>query len=225
MFAAATRAIVSAGKPVFGTPTAFAVSTEPPPRCRRPRICGSGRRTPQQGAGWPVPRGARGATLGSEMFVYYYGHGPGGVAEVGEALLDLLRNRPEIGDIAYRQAEDLRARVGPGLAGFAKAVRLEVGDPIVGPGDTLIPVSWVATGAPGLFPRLDGELVVSEVGDELTQIVFRGSYDPPLGGVGEALDRVVLHRLAEATVKRFVDGVITAVSDRIVQEAAEASGR
>jgi hypothetical protein len=159
------------------------------------------------------------------MFVYYYGHGPGGVAEVGEALLDLLRNRPEIGDIAYRQAEDLRARVGPGLAGFAKAVRLEVGDPIVGPGDTLIPVSWVATGAPGLFPRLDGELVVSEVGDELTQIVFRGSYDPPLGGVGEALDRVVLHRLAEATVKRFVDGVITAVSDRIVQEAAEASGR
>jgi hypothetical protein len=158
------------------------------------------------------------------MFVYYYGHVPGGAGEVGEVLLDVLRNRPEMADIAYRQAEELRTRVGPGFP-LAKAVRLEVGEPILGPGDIRITVSWVATGASGLFPRLDGELVVSEVGSELTQIVFRGSYDPPLGGVGEAVDRVLLHRLAEATVKRFVDAVIAAVSDWIVRKAVETAGR
>lgn len=158
------------------------------------------------------------------MFVYYYGHAPGGAAEVGQALIDVLRDRPEIAHIAYRQTEELRARVGPGFV-FAKAVRLEVGEPILGPGDIRVPVSWVATGASRLFPQLDGELVVSEVGGDLTQVVFRGSYDPPLGGVGEALDRVLLHRLAEATVKRFVDALVAAVGDRIVRDAVETAGR
>lgn len=162
----------------------------------------------------------------SEMFVYYYGHVPGTVAEAERAVLELLRKRPEMADIAYRQSEELRARVGPGLAGLAKAVRLEVGDPLdEGPGDVRIPVSWVATGTPGLFPRFDGELVISELEADLTQVAFRGSYDPPLGGVGEALDRVLLHRIAEATVKRFVDALITAAGDRIVQAAVQAPGR
>jgi hypothetical protein len=160
------------------------------------------------------------------VFVYYYGHVPGGVAEAEGAVLELLRNRPEMADIAYRQSEELRARVGPGPAGLAKAVRLEVGEPLDdGPGDVRIPVSWVATGASGLFPRFDGELVISEIEAELTQVAFRGSYDPPLGGVGQALDRVLLHRVAEATIKRFVDALVAAASDRIVQTAVQAPGR
>jgi hypothetical protein len=160
------------------------------------------------------------------VFVYYYGHVPGGVAEAEGAVLELLRNRPEMADIAYRQSEELRARVGPGPAGLAKAVRPEVGEPLDdGPGDVRIPVSWVATGASGLFPRFDGELVISEIEAELTQVAFRGSYDPPLGGVGQALDRVLLHRVAEATIKRFVDALVAAASDRIVQTAVQAPGR
>lgn len=159
------------------------------------------------------------------MFIYYYGHVPGGAAEVETALLDLIRDRPELADIAYRQSEELKARVSPGALGLAKAVRLELGEPIHGPGDTRIPLSWVATGARRLFPRLDGEIVVSDIGSDLTQIVFRGSYEPPLGPVGETLDRVLLHRIAEATVKRFVDAVIAAVSDRLDQATVERTGR
>ena len=159
------------------------------------------------------------------MFVYYYGLVPGDSAEVESALLILLRDRPELAGIAYRQAEELRVRVGPGPRVFAKTVRLDLGRPIQGPGDTRVPISWVATGARGLFPRLEGEMVVSEVGPELTQLVFRGSYDPPLGLVGEALDRILLHRLAEASVKHFVDGAIAAVCDRLVRAAVQAPGR
>jgi hypothetical protein len=36
---------------------------------------------------------------------------------------------------------------------------------------------------------------------------------------------VLLHRLAEATVKRFVDALVAAVGDRIVRDAVETAGR
>jgi len=31
-----------------------------------------------------------------------------------------------------------------------------------------------------------------------------GSYRPPLGSLGQALDRAILHRVAAATIRRFV---------------------
>lgn len=157
------------------------------------------------------------------MFVYYYGHVPGEAAEVERALLDLVRDRPELGRIARREAEELRAHFG--VRGLGKAFRMNVGEPIHGPGDTRIPISWVSTGPSKLFPTLDGELVVSEIGSDLTQIVFRGSYEPPLGMVGETIDRVLLHHLAEASVKRFVDALIADVSDRVVEASVDEVGR
>ena len=37
-----------------------------------------------------------------------------------------------------------------------------------------------------------------------TQLDFSGQYDPPLGAVGDAVDALVGHRIAEASVHRFV---------------------
>ena len=158
-----------------------------------------------------------------EMFVYYYGHVPGEAAEVERALLELVRDRPELGRIARREAEKLRTHFG--VTGLGKAFHMDVGDPIRGPGDTRIPISWVSTGPRRLFPTLDGELVVSEIGSDLTQIVFRGSYEPPLGKVGEVIDKVLLHHLAEASVKRFVDALIADVGDRVVGASVARIGR
>lgn len=41
-----------------------------------------------------------------------------------------------------------------------------------------------------------------------TQLEILGAYRPPLGIVGNALDAAVGHRLAEATVHRFLDDVV-----------------
>jgi hypothetical protein len=55
---------------------------------------------------------------------------------------------------------------------------------------------------------MEAELTVAAMADSLTQVVFQGNYQPPLGSVGRMLDRALLSRFAEASVKDFVDRVI-----------------
>jgi len=65
-----------------------------------------------------------------------------------------------------------------------------------------------ATGTPGVFPKMDAELVTARVGDEMTQVKIQGQYAPPLGGFGRLIDQAFLHRVAEATTKELVDRVV-----------------
>ena len=140
------------------------------------------------------------------MFIYYYVLvGAGERSRLESALMDVLRDQPEIADVAYRKGEEIRARLGLDGAPVAKTVRLDVGVPYRGRQETTIPVTWEATGAPGLFPKMEGELVVAPVGPDVTQIALRGTYRPPLGAVGRAVDRALFHRIAETSIKRFVD--------------------
>ena len=59
-----------------------------------------------------------------------------------------------------------------------------------------------------LFPRMQADLVVSPIDETSTSVVFEGTYEPPLGFVGGAFDRLVMNRLAEMTVKIWVDRVV-----------------
>lgn len=65
-----------------------------------------------------------------------------------------------------------------------------------------------ATGTPVLFPKMDAELVIARVGDDLTQVKIEGQYAPPLGGFGRLIDQAFLHRVAEATSKELVDRIV-----------------
>jgi hypothetical protein len=69
---------------------------------------------------------------------------------------------------------------------------------------TVLPVEWKAANRPGLFPSMKGQLEVYPLTATETQLDFSGEYDPPLGMVGEAVDAMVGHRIAEASVQRFV---------------------
>lgn len=71
---------------------------------------------------------------------------------------------------------------------------------------------WVATGAPGMFPRLEATLTAWPLGPDQVLLVLEGGYEPPFGAVGRALDRVVLHRIAEATVACFLDRLAEALA-------------
>ena len=66
---------------------------------------------------------------------------------------------------------------------------------------------WEPAGAGALLPRLDADIEVGSLGPERTQVAISGRYTPPLGQAGRVIDRVLLHRVAEATVKDFVDPV------------------
>ncbi|MBI4728697.1 MAG: hypothetical protein HY775_04250 [Acidobacteria bacterium] len=143
------------------------------------------------------------------MFVYYYVHLSQPFETVERGLLDALGSLDGWAAAAYREGEAIRARIGVGGERrlIAKAIRMEAGAPRRGTVETTVPLTWEATGTPGLFPRMEADLVVAALGPDLTQISLRGSYRPPLGAIGRAVDRTLLHRLAEASVKGLLDRV------------------
>jgi Rrf2 family protein len=117
-------------------------------------------------------------------------------------------------EAARADGEELVVRVGPGGPGwFAKTVSVHLGDALAGDGVTVIPLTWEATGPSGLFPRLEGQLRVREVDAERTEVNFTGRYRPPLGRAGQALDDVVLARVARATIRSLLRRVAGALEE------------
>ena len=76
---------------------------------------------------------------------------------------------------------------------------------------TRVPITWEAVKAAALFPSMSAELSAWPLTATETQIELEGSYRPPLGPVGNALDAVVGHRVAEAAVHRFLDDVVAEI--------------
>jgi hypothetical protein len=72
---------------------------------------------------------------------------------------------------------------------------------------TRLDLTWKSKRRPGLFPAMTGALWMYALAPRETQIEFIGTYDPPLGLVGEALDALAMHRIAEASVQRFVSDI------------------
>jgi hypothetical protein len=72
---------------------------------------------------------------------------------------------------------------------------------------TVIGLRWNAARAAALFPSMEAELVVYPLSKDETQIELHGRYTPPLGTVGSALDSLIGHRVADASVHRFVTDV------------------
>jgi hypothetical protein len=105
--------------------------------------------------------------------------------------------------------------VGPRID-FAREVSIEFGEGKAHADGLAYSMRWRVIGAVGLFPRLSADLLVSPMGKELTRLTFDGNYDPPLGSLGRAIDRLLLGRFADAIVKNWVDRLATALkSDQI----------
>lgn len=145
------------------------------------------------------------------MFVQYYGNVERPFVDVERRVLDLGDALAGPADSAYRLGERLVVKIGGGSV--AKTVMLDLKTPVRGDGTISVPLEWWATGTPGLFPRMEAELAVADVGGALTQVRFQGTYQPPLGPVGRVLDRALFGRFAEASVKDFVDRVIAILAD------------
>lgn len=142
------------------------------------------------------------------MFIYYFIQLDLPCPEVERRLTEVSSGLDGMAVAAYREGEELRAQIGLGERPLiAKTVRLQVGQPVAQGEATLFPIVWEATGTPGLFPRMDADLVIAPLGPSLTQLALRGRYSPPLGSIGRLLDKALLHRVAETSVKGFVDRI------------------
>jgi hypothetical protein len=160
------------------------------------------------------------------MFVYYFVTIGARFDRAGSRFLHAVGSWDRCAGDAYREGEELRVRIGPGLDRqlFAKTVRLNVGTPVATESDVAIPIVWEATGARVLFPRMEGDLILAALGPDLCQLTLRGSYRPPLGPIGRAIDRTILHRVAEASVRSFVERIAAPLSADVAIDRVAAGG-
>lgn len=149
------------------------------------------------------------------MFARYFIELPYPSSVVERALTD----DPEVwlGAIAQRanhRGDELLADVGVGeRRRLERTVQVRLGRSIRAATKTVVPFSWEPIGsAHGLFPTLDADLEIAPLGPAATQLAISARYAPPLGVVGRMLDRAVMHRVAEATIKDFLDQVGDAVA-------------
>ena len=75
------------------------------------------------------------------------------------------------------------------------------------PATTKIALEWEASKNPRLFPLMKAELSIYALTATETQLDLSGNYDPPFGVLGSAVDAVVGHRIAEASVHQFIKDV------------------
>ena len=147
------------------------------------------------------------------MFARYYVEVALPAARAEEVLAgSSARWLPGLAEAANERGDRLLAQVGFGDDHrIARRVAVELGDPVRMGTKTVVPLRWRAAEGPGLFPSLDADIEIAALGPGVTQLAISARYVPPLGRFGKMIDRAILHRVAEATIKDFLDRVRDAV--------------
>lgn len=130
---------------------------------------------------------------------------------------------------AAADGEAIRLRVGPGgPAWLGKTVAVRLGRPDRARDALRMAIVWEATGASALFPRFEGTLDLADLDPERCELSLSGRYRPPLGRAGQALDDMVLGRVAQATVRsllrRVAHGLEQAPAATAIHEPKPVSG-
>jgi len=79
-----------------------------------------------------------------------------------------------------------------------------------------VDLEWAAETNAALFPSMKASLFVYPLSPTETQLDLRATYAPPGGVLGDAADKLVGHRIAEAAVHRFLQDI----ANRLGQELA-----
>jgi hypothetical protein len=131
----------------------------------------------------------------------------------------LRRDAPDVFQSATRaatsRAQSVAAQLHVDLGGIGVKAEIRISvnrieekmaDGMSGPATRLL-LEWEAATAPDLFPFMKAELSIYPLTNTETQLDFLGHYEPPLGPLGRAMNVVAGHRIAEASVHRFIDEV------------------
>ena len=157
------------------------------------------------------------------MFVRYFVEVPLSVDRVERALLASPAGwLSAMAGVAQERGDGLLTDVGVGPLGtrIRRRVAIQLGAPVRFPSMTSLPLTWEPVGLGGLLPQLDANLELGSLGEDRTQMAISARYRPPLGVVGRAADRVLLHRVAEATLKDFLDRLGQAITNHAITGGA-----
>ena len=136
--------------------------------------------------------------------------------------LDLLERATEAG-LSGAHESALEIEVG-GIA-LAKEVHLDVKGFRDIPGRVplgRVSIRWSPSDHSALFPVIEADLEAEPIDDERTMFSLLGLYQPPLGLVGAALDRLGFHRLAETALERFFHRLLVVIEESTPSDAEPA---
>lgn len=141
------------------------------------------------------------------MFVRYFLELPLALPVVEDALFrDPAEWVPGLVEDAELRGRILLTEIGLTAGGrIQKRLVIELGEPLRSSTRSVLPMTWRAASQQSLFPRFDADLEVAEMGSYLTQFAISARYKPPLGAVGKAIDRALMHRVVEVMIKDFLD--------------------
>jgi hypothetical protein len=130
--------------------------------------------------------------------------------------------RLEFDHVIRDPLDELRVEVGGGSIG--RRVRAEVGPISVSPRRPglpsralEVPVAWQAAEHPALFPILNGQLRIRDVGHDTIELRLTGGYTPPLGAIGAIGDRFAGHQAATASLRGYLLEVAHRLDAKLVE--------
>ena len=144
--------------------------------------------------------------------------------QAAQARLENLTHGGWLGSASGGAYEDGLAgliRVGPfgAVLGASKLVTVSLLEPVPRDDAMVLSLRWEATGVTGrMFPVLDADLTVTPADAGQTLMRLDGAYRPPLGAAGAGLDRVILGRAADATIR----SLLTRIADALASPAPQA---
>lgn len=123
--------------------------------------------------------------------------------------LDVFRNATKV---AALRAKSVASELHVNFAGIEVGTDISISikniedqpKTISSPPTTKIQLEWEAANMPRLFPFMRAELLVYPLTATETQLDLQGNYEPPFGVVGNVIDSVLGHRIAEASVHQFI---------------------
>jgi hypothetical protein len=156
-----------------------------------------------------------------------------GFAAARARLADLARDDTlaNASEAAYSQGVTELMKVGPlgPVPGTSKMVEVRFRNLVEHADYAGLAVRWEATGpGGGLFPALDADILITPSGERSSKLRLTGAYRPPLGALGSALDTAILHRVARATIRAFLNRLaadITSSGPHVSGPVTAADGR
>ena len=169
----------------------------------------------RRGSNGPTSRPLEESGCPKAMFLKSVTELPRDFDEVRAAML----HRPnewldDLASAAGVAGDHLMVEVGLDVRGhqFRRRARIDVGEAVSTDRVTSLPLRLQVEDYERLFPALDGSLDAAWLGPGRTHLALTAQYEPPFGAVGRAVDRALLHRVAEAVAQRFLE----AIAERLV---------
>jgi hypothetical protein len=138
-------------------------------------------------------------------------------------LANLVRDESlrQVSHSAYRGGMDHLLRVGPvgELAGASRLVRIELLDPVYRDDAMTVGMRWETIGVTGgLFPVLDADISLSAERGQAARLALHGCYRPPFGALGAGLDKMVMHTVAELTMRSLLTSIAAFLEGPVLAE-------